>query len=342
MRVGAAALAVTLLLAACGDAAPSTPPPAVLVVAGRQVDFVAELSAGFVEGVRRVPGVGHRAVGPDIVDNASELRTIQDYLSGERGSITLFTFAPELFADSLGRAATAGTPVVALHSVPAAGSGVPLYIGNDNRALGGELGRTMAGRWPVDAEGLVVIGSPYPGVIVLDERVAGLREAIQRLRPGVTVIGPFDTKQAPGANKQAWRVLQEANPDALAFIGVGGADAHSLALLRDPTTTRVDGGFGTDPYALEMTAAGDMVLLSTEPYLQGLLAGAIQARCAKEGRDLPTGWLPAPGVLIDQARAPGVIDRQKNAEARQAWFAPLAEEILGDLDDRLRPLDDAR
>ncbi|MEU4161976.1 substrate-binding domain-containing protein [Actinoplanes sp. NPDC026670] len=340
--MGAAVLAVSLLLGACGDAAPATPAPAVLVVAGRQVDFVAELSAGFVEGVQRVPGVGHRAVGPDIVDNASELRTIQDYLPGERGSITLFTFAPELFADSLGRAATAGTPVVALHSVPAAGSGVQLYVGNDNRTLGSELGQAMASRLPADTEGLVVIGSPHPGVTVLDDRVTGVREALQRLRPAVTVIGPFDTKQAPGANKQAWRTLQEANPGALAFIGVGGADAHSLALLRDTTTRRVDAGFGTDPYALELTAAGEMVLLSTEPYLQGLLAGAIQARCAKEGRELPAGWLPSPGVLIDRAGAPAIIERQKTPEARSAWFAPLADEILGDLDDRLRPLDDAR
>jgi ribose transport system substrate-binding protein len=341
VRAGAAALAVTLVLAGCAGA-PAEPAPAVLIVAGRQVDFVSELSAGFVEGVRRVGGIGWSTTGPDIVDNVSELRTLQGYLNGDRGSITLFTFAPELFADSLGQAAAAGTPVIALHSVPAPGSGVPLYIGNDNHALGAQLGQAMAGRIPAGAEGVVIIGSPHPGITVLDDRVTGVREELQRLRPGVTVVGPFDTKQAPGANRQAWETLQAANPEALAFIGVGGADARSLALLRDERTTRVDAGFGTDPHALELTAAGAMVLLSTEPYLQGLLAGAVQARCAKDGDELPAGWLPVPGVVVDASNAPEIIARQQTPATRQVWFEPRADELLDDLDDALRPLEDAR
>lgn len=342
MRVGPAALAVTLVLTGCSGGAPATPAPAVLVVAGRQVDFVSELSTGFTDGVNRVGGVGHSTTGPDIVDNVSELRTIQGYLDGGRGSITVFTFAPELFADSLGKAAAAGTPVIALHSVPAPGSGVPLYVGNDNHTLGTRLGEAMAERLPAGAEGEVIIGSPHPGVTVLDDRVGGVREALQRLRPGVTVVGPFDTKQAPGANLQAWRTLQAANPEALAFIGVGGADAHSLALLRDERTARVDGGFGTDPHALELTAAGRMVLLDTEPYLQGLLAGAIQARCAKDGAPLPDGWLPVPGLVVDAANAAEIIARQRTPASRQAWYAPRADELLDRLDDALRPLEDAR
>ncbi|WP_433796930.1 sugar ABC transporter substrate-binding protein [Actinoplanes sp. CA-252034] len=342
MRVAAFALVVTSLLTACTAEAPRTPDPPALVVAGRQVDFVSELTAGFVQGVQRVPGMTHVVTGPDIVDNASELRAIQGFLNGSRGSITLFTFAPELFADSLSRAAAAGTPVIALHSVPAPGSGVSLYIGNDNLALGTRLGEAVANRLPADAEGVVIIGSPHPGITVLDDRATGVRAAVQRLRPNVTVMGPFDTKQPPTANMQAWRTLQEANPGALAFIGVGGQDAHNLALLRDAGTTRVDGGFGTDPYALELTAAGAMALVSTEPYLQGLLAGAIQARCAKDGSPLPAGWLPAPGIVVDESNAAAVLARQRTPEARQAWFAPGADAILAELDDRLRPLDDAR
>ncbi|WP_239145201.1 sugar ABC transporter substrate-binding protein [Actinoplanes couchii] len=344
MRVASAAFSVALLLAACAAEAPtpSATDPAVLVVAGRQVDFVKELSAGFAEGVRRVPGIQHRTIGPDDVDNAAEMRMIRGFLDGKHGSVSLFTFAPELFADSLGKAVTAGTALVALHSIPAPGSRVPLYIGNDNLAIGTQLGEAMAHRIPAQTEGLVIIGSPYPGVTVLDERATGVRAAIERLRPDVTVLGPFDTKQDPGANRHAWSTLQEANPHALAFIGVGGADAHSLALLRTSVTTRIDGGVGTDPKALAMAARGPMVLVSTEPYLQGLLAGAIQARCAKDGDPLPTGWLPVPGIVVDTTNAAEITGRQSSEVARREWFRERANEILGDLPDTMRPLVDAQ
>ncbi|SFF36000.1 ribose transport system substrate-binding protein [Actinoplanes philippinensis] len=335
-------MAAMVLLGACSDEPSTAPPPAVLVVAGRQVDFVAELSAGFSDGVHRVSGVSSQTTGPGIVDNAAELRTIQGYLTGERGSLTLFTFAPELFADSLDKAAAAGTPVIALHSVPAPGSRVPLYIGNDNRQLGTWLGEAMANRMPADAKGVVILGSPHPGISVLDDRASGVREALQRLRPQVTVMGPFDTKQPPAPNMQAWRTLQAANPDALAFVGVGGQDAHNLAHLREPGTTRVDGGFGTDSDALKLAQDGSMLLVSTEPYLQGLLAGALQARHAKTGDPLPTGWLPTPGILINSSNAARVIARQATPAAKEAWFKASADMFLDDVDSHMRSMDDAR
>lgn len=342
MRAVLAAYPLALVLAACGDEPPAHPDPAVLIVAGRQVDFVHELSAGFTEGVARVPGVRSGTTGPEIVDNAAELRTIQDFLGGAYGSITLFTFAPELFADSLERAAQAGTPVVALHSIPAPGSRVPLYIGNDNAEIGTQLGRAVAQRIPADTGGTVIIGSPAPGVTVLDERASAVRAAVGRLRPRATVLGPFDTKQDPAANMRAWQTLRDANPGALAFVGVGGADAHSLALLDDPGTDRVDGGVGTDPAALTAAANGALVLVSTEPYLQGLLAGAIQARAGKDGDELPEGWLPVPGIVVDTANVQEIVARQQSPQSRQAWFRSQADTILDDLSDRLRPIEDAR
>ncbi|HWS39358.1 MAG TPA: substrate-binding domain-containing protein [Actinoplanes sp.] len=342
MRLVAAAFAAALVLAGCAADAPSSTGPAVLVLAGRKADLAHEMSIGFAEGVRRVPGAEQRTIGPDDVDNTVQMRMIRGFLDGKNGSISIFTFAPELFAASLGQAVAAGTPVIALNSVPAPGSGVGLYIGNDNLAIGTQLGEAMAHRIPALTEGLVIIGSPYPGVTILDERATGVRAAIERLRPDVTVLGPFDTKQDPEANRAAWKTLQDANPGALAFIGVGGADSHSLAGLRDAHTTRIDGGVGTDPAALAVVARGPMVLVSTEPYLQGLLAGAIQARSAKDGDELPEGWLAVPGVVVDATNVREISARQKTEVARREWFREQADTILADLDDRLRPLVDAQ
>ena len=84
-----------------------------------------------------------------------------------------------------------------------------------------------------------------------------------------------------------------------------------------------------------------MVLLSTEPYLQGLIAGAIQARSSKAHRALPTGWIAVDGLLINTANAEEIIARQQSAETRWAWFKPQAEALLNDPEKGLRPLDEA-
>ncbi|MET0426085.1 MAG: sugar ABC transporter substrate-binding protein [Actinoplanes sp.] len=338
---GVVAAVLTLALLGGCETPDATPDGVVLLVAGRQLDFVQEIEIGFGRGVERIGGVQSVEVGPDVPDSAQELKAFQEYRDGRRGPISLFTLAPELFADSLGQAATAGTPLIALHSMPAPGSGVKLFIGNDNTLLGTMLGRAVAERLPAGAEGLVVLGAPTPGVLILNNRVEAARAELQRLRPGLTVIGPFDTKQDPVANLQAWRTLQAANPDALAFVGVGGADAHNLAVLHPVGSSRVDGGFGSDWVALSAAAAGTLVLVSTEPYLQGWLAGALQARSLRTGRPLPEGWLVVPGILVDSGNAAEIIARQRSTTTRAAWFADQATALLDDPDRYLRPLDEA-
>jgi ribose transport system substrate-binding protein len=342
MRTPLTALVTLLTLAACGAEAPATAAPAVLLVAGRQLDFVQELETGFAYGVDAVGGVGRQEAGTTVVDSAAEWKMLQAYRDGRHGSLTVFTLAPELFADSLGQVAAAGTSLIALHSIPAPGSGVRLFVGNDNFLLGTMLGRAVAQHLPVAATGLVVLGSPSPGVQVLDDRIGGVRAELLKLRPGLQIIGPFDTKLDPAANRQAWRTLQAANPAALAFVGVGGADAHDLAALGGDRTGRVDGGVGTDPGALAAAKAGTMVLLSTEPYLQGRLAGSLQARYARTGRPLPQGWLVVPGLLVDTGNAGEIIARQESEETQAAWFKPQADTMLLDPAPYLKPLADAR
>jgi ABC-type sugar transport system substrate-binding protein len=340
-RSPVAAFTAVLLLAGCSAGGTAASSPMVLVVAGRQLDFVQELTNGFGAGVDKVGGVVYQVAGPQVVDSAAEWDTLQAYRDGRHGSVSLFTLAPELFADTLGQAAAAGTPLIALHSTPAPGSGVRLFIGNDNVKLGTMLGRAVARHLPAGSTGLVVLGASSPGVQVLDDRIDGVRRELKKSRPGLRIIGPFDTKLDPDANLQAWRTLQAANPHAVAFVGVGGADAHNLAVLHGARPGRVDGGVGADPAALAAAKTGTMVLASTEPYLQGELAGALQAQHARTGRALPEGWLVVPALLIDTTDADRIIARQASAESRSAWFQPQAEAMLRDPGHYLEPLDDA-
>jgi ABC-type sugar transport system substrate-binding protein len=339
-RAPVAALAVVLLAAGCGASVTRTGGSAVLLVAGRKFDFVRDLAIGFSHGVESVGGVAHEELGPDDADNAREWKDLQAYRDGRHGSVSLFTLAPELFAGSLAQVSSAGTPLVALHSAPAQGSGVDLFVGNDNLEVGRRLAGAVARQIPAGSAGLVVLGSPSPGVRVLDDRITGARAELLRLRPRLQVIGPFDTKLDPAKNLQAWRDLEAASPQAIAFVGAGGADSHSLALLAEKPG-RVDGAVGADPQSLARAKIGRMVLVSTEPYLQGWLAGVLQARGSRTGDKLPAGWLVVPSLLVDAANAGEIATRQSSPAQRAAWFGPKADMILRDLGDYLRPMEEA-
>ncbi|MDR7276680.1 sugar ABC transporter substrate-binding protein [Catenuloplanes atrovinosus] len=341
----AAALTVALLACAagCTGAADDRRAGAVaLLVAGRQFGFVQEMTFGFAHGVDEVGGVAHTESGPGVADSAAQLEQFHAAEQASPASLAVFTLTPELFADSIGSAITRGTPVISVHAPPAPGSGVRLFVGNDNYRLGAMLGEAVAARLPATTGGVIVIGSVSPGIPSLDSRVAGVRDTLHRLLPTVVVVGPFDTKQEPGANLRAWQTLHRANPGALALIGVGGRDANSIAALRaaghDPW---VAGAIGFDDSSLTLAAKGRMVLVSTETYLQGQVAGRLQALAAKTGRPLPIGWIQTPGLLIDDRNAAAIIARQFSEARRQQWFRDMADTIVHAPEQFLRPLEDA-
>src|SRR5262249_45338981 len=186
--------------------------------------------------------------------------------------VSVFTLSPELFADPVADATRAGIPVIAVDNPPPPGSHLPLFIGNDNYQLGQMLADEAIGRLPADATGTVVIGTTTPGVPVLDLRAEGMRDQFHKRLPRVTVIGPFDTKQDVAANLAAWRVLVDANPQALAFLGTCAADGWNLAAIRRQVHGRwLAGAYDLDARALQAVKEGNLLLVSPEHFVKGAL-----------------------------------------------------------------------
>jgi ribose transport system substrate-binding protein len=116
-----------------------------------------------------------------------------DVLDHGRTGVSLFTWNPELLAPAMDRR------VIAVHTPPALGSGTRLYVGNDDYRLGQMLGEQLAARIPFGMRGTVVLGTSVPGALALDRRSAGVRDWLNRVRPRLSILGPFDTKQDPAA-----------------------------------------------------------------------------------------------------------------------------------------------
>jgi ribose transport system substrate-binding protein len=301
------------------------------------------MTKGFGAGVERIGGVAHTESGPAVGDTTQQLTMFQDLRAHDRRGVSVFTLSPELLAGSLAAAQQGGMAVIAVHSPPAAGSGVRLYVGNDNYELGQMLADLIAAELPPSITGVAVLGASVPGAAALDQRTAGLRAELAVKRPGLRLLGPFDTKEDPAANHESWQVLVRANPDARAFLSVGDDDAGTVAALRERTGgTWLAGGFGLDGRSLRAVQAGDLMLVSPETFVQGAVAGQLQAAQARSGGKLPQGWIVVPGLAITTANVSQILARQSSAANRDSSTQEQVRDIVTHLAEYLRPLGSAR
>ncbi|MEV6345375.1 sugar ABC transporter substrate-binding protein [Actinoplanes sp. NPDC051851] len=335
------ALLATLLLGvtACGSSATVDGSLDVaLVVANAQLNFSIEMADGFRAGVAHVGGVNAEVTGPDIVDGPRELEMFEELAKTADDGVSVFTLSPEIFAQPLADAVDRGLPIIAVDNPPLDEADVGLYVGNDNHELGRLLAAEVVAALPSGATGTVILGTSSPGVGVLDRRAAGIRDGIRAELPGVTVLGPFDSKQDTDANKAAWKTLIRANPDALAFLGTGDADGWNLAALRAETGgTWLAGAFDLDDRSLAAVKAGELLLVSPEHFVKGEVAGRLQAGHAKSGKALPKGWYYIPGLAVNSTNIDAVLARQKSPEATEAAVATRVDTILTDR-SYLRPM----
>lgn len=334
-------LAAVLAVTACSPptAQSSQTTTVAFVVANRLLSYSAEMADGFLAGVAEVGGVDAQVTGPDIVDGPEQVRMFEAAVKNAPGGVSLFTLAPDLFVDPLSVAAKQGVPLIAVDNPPPLAAGVSLFVGNDSTELGALLADIVIARLPADAKGSVVLGTTSPGAPVLDHRANGMRAEFARKLPNVQVLGPFDTKQEVSANLAAWQVLVKANPDAVAFLGTGDADGWNLASIRTELhASWLAAAFDLDPRALDAVKAGDLVLMSPEHFVKGVVAGRLQAAHAKDGTKLPEGWVYVPGLAVTPENIDAVMARQVSTATKEKALKGEIADIMRSIDTDVRPL----
>ncbi|RDI26597.1 sugar ABC transporter substrate-binding protein [Lentzea flaviverrucosa] len=344
MRAAALVLGL-VLLSGCGGAAESQALPHVgFVVKRTGGSFAQEMTSGFHEGVGRIGGVSATVTGPPGQDGHKEVELFRDLAMAAKGGIAVATSEPSLMAPSIGEALAQHVAVVGVDMRLTASSGVKLHVGNDNYELGEKLADELMRRMPPDATGTVVLGNTAPGLAGFDDRAEGIRGRFAEKLPGVVVLGPFDTQRDDAANRDAWKRLVAANPNALAFVGTGDCDGVNLAALKTEKSARwLVGGFGVDPRTLQAVRDGAMVAsISPEHYLKGAVAGWLLARHAKGGAALPEGWIETPGLTVTTTNLDQVLHRQESEKARREFFQPQIDSFVEDPASWVRPLEQAR
>jgi ABC-type sugar transport system substrate-binding protein len=287
-------------------------------------------------------GVNLTSNAPSGNDGAAEVQLFQSAARNATAGISYETLTPDLFIRPLKTATAAHTPVVAVDTPPPAGSGVDLYVGSSDFAIGEALATKMLDKIPANATGEIVIGNAIPGLIVLDLRAKGMTAVFKAKRPGLKVVGPLGTAPEPTANFAAWDSIVKAHPNAVAYLGTGAQDVVSLATIAKKRGAKLlIGGVDLDPASLEALQAGVVyALVSPEHWLKGYIAMSLLAAQAKGGAQMPKGWWDSGFLVFDPSNVAAIAARQNDAASRLAWFQKVAAEQLANPGKHLRPLSD--
>jgi len=328
--LGAAILATAL--AACGSSSSARPvlsAPSVASGLFVHIAFVYETSSeNFAQEMSLGAAAAAKATGVTLINTApptasgpQQVRLFHAAEQKSRDGIALETLFPDLFTGLLKQAESENIPTIAVDTPPPAGSGVTLFIGNDNYYLGVQLADALLPRIPAGAQGQIVIGTDTPGVPVLTARNQGFETTVKKARPKVTFLN-FDSTQEPSTNYSAWSSAVQSHPNALAYVGPGSQDAASLSEIEKKTGKHyLVGADDLDPNSLAGVAAGRVqALVSPEHWLKGYIAVALLAEHALKGTPLPAGWWNPGSLVVDKANIAQVMARQASAASRTAYF----------------------
>jgi len=343
-----------LLLAACGGSGSSSTTSSTgsknpsdihvgFVSETSSLNFASEMAAGAQYAANQYH-VSAQIVAPPNIDDEAAVKLFQDLTRTSRDGIGVETLAPHLFVRPEASAVSAGIPIIAVDTVPLPDANVTTYIGNDNLAAGAMLASAAIERLPKGAKGSVVIGIDTPGVPVLTYRVQGIKDEFQRSRPDLQVLGPFDSKQEPQQNFNAWNDLVKAHPNAVAYLGVGDADNPSLARIKQANHGNyLTAAFDLNPAALQAVENGvNYGLVDPEHFLKGYVAMRLLIEHALNGKVIPKGWWNTGALLVTQSNVKDIIARQVSLDTKGKFYQPIADKQFVNPSAQIKPLEQAK
>jgi ABC-type sugar transport system substrate-binding protein len=279
-----------------------------------------------------------------VEDFATQVRLFNDATRTSRDGIAIFTLNPPIFVRPVRDAIRKEIPIAVVDAGLPPEAGASLFVGNDNTAAGQQLATYALSLIPKNAKGSVVLGLPTPAIPVLQQRIAGVKAVFEKERPNLKVLGPFVTHLDPNANFRAWSDLVRRHRDGVAFIGAGDADLPNLAKIKQSTGGNyLTGAFDLNAAGLSAVKRGvNFASESPEHWLKGYVAIRLLAEAALDEEALPEGWWNPGALLVNRKNVDRIIARQKNQEARIAYFKSVIARQFEEPSERLKPLSEVR
>jgi len=315
-----------------------------LAVANISLNFAHEMADGSQQAAAHAANIDLKVVGPPNTDGPAEEQLFTTLLTTQKDGDVLENLDPPIFSRTAAAGIASGIPIAALDTSPTPDSKITFYVGNDNYEIGVMLAKETIKRLPANPSGTVIIGEPNPGTPVLDSRAKGIKDTFASMTPNVKVKGPYQTYSDPNQNYSAWLAQVHANPNALAFLGVGDADSYDLAKIKqDEHGKYLVAGTDVDAKTLEDVKAGlDFVTIDPEHFLKGYIVMAMLIDSIRTGTPLPSGWFETPSLVVDQSNVDSIIAREKSQATEYAWYQDQINNLLSNQSAQMKPLSEAR
>jgi ABC-type sugar transport system substrate-binding protein len=339
--------------------APATPDPATPEPEALTIGFVTHVVGNpfieqIIDGARAAAddlGVELRVGGPAGGDPEEQLQAAQDFVAA--GVDGLAASVPgESMAIGLNEMIAAGIPVVQFNLLSTTVNAP--YVGErsveSGRILGNHVLELLGGE---DAEGTVIIGNCFPGFPVLENRAAGVQEALGGAQ-GLQILGPFDVRVSATENYAAWEALLSANPEADALVGLCAPDIASLGQLQaaNPDIDFVAGGYDLTAENLAQIESGNAdVAIGQTPFMQGYMPVYMLVDSIRNNIDISGGGFIDAGTEIvtrDQVIQPYGLPSMTFDELQEMagdpqrareYYQPLVETIIQNWQDHLEPIE---
>lgn len=307
------------------------------------LNFATEMAAGAQYAANQFH-INAQIVAPPNIDDEAAVKLFQDLTRTAPDGIAVETLAPNLFVRPETQAVKAGIPIIAVDTIADPATGITTYVGNDNVEAGALLADEAAKHLPKNASGTVIVGIDTPGVPVLVYRFQGIQQEFKKLLPNVQVLGPFDSKQEPQANYDAWNSLIKAHQNALAYLGVGDADNASLARLKQVQHGKyLTAAFDLNSTGLQAVQNGiNYALVDPEHFLKGYVAMRLLIEHALHGTAIPKGWWNPGAQLVTQANVQAIIARQATLATKGTYYQPIIDKEFANPVAQIKPYDQAK
>lgn len=325
--------------ATAGAAEDADPLPLALVLHLR-IPFTEQIADG-AEAAAEDLNVDLQTVGPPGFDPPAAVQAFQDVITAGAQGVATVPFPGDLWAGPIATAQEGGVPVLSLN-VAAPESDSPVFVGEDSYALGSLLADQVVSELGGDASGSIVVGICSPGALPLELRMQGIFETFAEDAPGVEVLGPFDVSGDPSTNFSTWESLIQANPDALAYVGICAQDLPNLVEIKERAADAdyVIAGVDLEPDALRGIADGTaLATIGQSPFMQGFVPIRLLAEHLRGEYELPEGWIDSGLEVVTAENVAEVTERENSPELTREFYQDRIEEIFADPAAATEPLE---
>jgi ribose transport system substrate-binding protein len=294
-----------------------------IVLALAAGEWSTEILAGANAAAKDLNGkVKVRVTGPTTFDPQRQAQMFLAELDTKPDVLIVVNVAPPLFTQPALEAQSRGVPVVWISVPPMPEVSGPFFVGSDAFGMGTTAGAIVVsalekslGRRAEDITGDVVTGNCVPGLVVLENRLAGETGYLKKKMPKINILPSFSSASDRERSYALWDQAIRKTPKALTYLDPceEGEENIPKILENDKIKAPLTSYEGPEEIRDDLARGAITAIVSGNFFSQAYLAVYVSAQSLLQGKPLPQGWLKVPHVIIDG---------DSIAAYQKAWEAP--------------------